>query len=388
MKKNLYTWHCWGALIACIPLLLISLTGSILVFKPELDRWLQPDLETVLIKSGDQRLPLDALYSHIKEGHKQFDLGSWEIFDNGFQADRLYLIRRGTDEWHKAHLNPYSGELLSKPAAMDHYLTDWLLDLHEKLLLKDTGVIIAAITAIIMTFLGISGLILYRNVYANFFGKFLYNSVKSFRNIRWHKRQQLWMMDLHKWVGALSSPVLLILGITGGYWNIAHYLHELEEHAGGAEHYKSQGSLLSSNISLDAKYQESVNTIDGLSITYLVMPFEPERGLTFFGKVPGNNVITEAVASQYASTVTFDRETGAVKHVHDIRTAGVGEQILDSFRELHFGSFGGMISRIIWCILGLSPVLLSITGLYVWLGRKRARRKKSSKNKQKLINTQ
>lgn len=382
MKKNLYLWHSWGALIACIPLLLISLTGSILVFKPEIDRLLQPALETVNIQQGERRLPLDTLYDNIKAEHKDFDLGSWELFDNGFQADRLYLIRRGTDQWHKAHLNPYSGELLNTPVAMDHYLTDWLLDLHEKLLLKDTGVLIAAFSAIIMTFLGVSGLILYRNLYANFFR----NIFKSFRDIRWHKRRQLWLIDLHKWIGALASPVLLILGITGGYWNIAHYLHELEEHADGAEHYKSQGPLLSKDISLDDKYQESINTIDGLHITYLVMPFEPERGLTFFGKVPGNNIVTEAVASKYASTVTYDRDSGAIKQASDIRNAGVGLQILDSFRELHFGSFGGMISRVLWCILGLSPVLLSITGLYVWLGRKIARRKPARK-KQRIPKT-
>jgi uncharacterized iron-regulated membrane protein len=43
MRKKLYKWHSIGALFAMLPLLLISLTGSILVFKVELDTFLMPD---------------------------------------------------------------------------------------------------------------------------------------------------------------------------------------------------------------------------------------------------------------------------------------------------------------------------------------------------------
>lgn len=384
MKKSLYKWHSWGAAIACIPLLLVSLTGSILVFKPELDRLLLPEFETVQIEAGTERLPLDTLHEKIQAGHSDFDLASWEVFDDGHQADRIYLLRRGTEDWHKAHLNPYSGELLSQPVPMDHYLTDWLLELHERLLLQETGLLLNAIVALILTFLGISGLILYRKLYTNFFGNFLLNSIKSWRDIRWHKRRQLWMIDLHKWTGALSSPVLLILGITGAYWNIVHFVHEIDHH--DEEHHHAQGPFLNSSISLDEKYAESLATIDDLRITYFVLPFEEGRGLTFFGKVPGNNFVTDAVASKYASTVTFDRDSGEVSQVIDIRTADVGRQILNSFRELHFGSFGGLISRIIWCVLGLAPVLLAVTGLYVWGGRK-LKKRKSRRKRQLASNT-
>ena len=43
----------------------------------------------------------------------------------------------------------------------------------------------------------------------------------------------------------------------------------------------------------------------------------------------------------------------------------------DSFRKLHFGYFLGLPSKILWCILGLSPVILACTGLYLYWFRRR-----------------
>lgn len=47
MKKKLHQWHSYCALIAMLPLFLISITGSILVFKVELDTLLMPDKMTI-----------------------------------------------------------------------------------------------------------------------------------------------------------------------------------------------------------------------------------------------------------------------------------------------------------------------------------------------------
>jgi uncharacterized iron-regulated membrane protein len=57
-------------------------------------------------------------------------------------------------------------------------------------------------------------------------------------------------------------------------------------------------------------------------------------------------------------------------------------QVLDIFRTLHFGNFVGLTSKIIWCIAGLAPAVLSVTGLYIWFSR--GRKKKATSSKLKL----
>jgi uncharacterized iron-regulated membrane protein len=74
--------------------------------------------------------------------------------------------------------------------------------------------------------------------------------------------------------------------------------------------------------------------------------------------------------------------TGKLIYSQDIREAGMLMVFLDSFRKLHFGYFGGMLTRILWCIVGLMPLILALTGLYMYLLRTRTKR---SKNKQHLL---
>ena len=60
MRKTLFKVHSWLALIAIIPLIVISITGSVLVFKSEIDGLLMPDKHFV-VQQQAARLPMDSL---------------------------------------------------------------------------------------------------------------------------------------------------------------------------------------------------------------------------------------------------------------------------------------------------------------------------------------
>ena len=38
---------------------------------------------------------------------------------------------------------------------------------------------------------------------------------------------------------------------------------------------------------------------------------------------------------------------------------------------LHFGDYGGMPLKIIWALLDLAAIIVLVTGLYLWLGKRR-----------------
>ena len=65
MRKKLYKWHSLSALIALVPILIVSITGSILVFKVEIDTWLMPNKMTVKVDGTAQRLSLDVLIDKV-----------------------------------------------------------------------------------------------------------------------------------------------------------------------------------------------------------------------------------------------------------------------------------------------------------------------------------
>lgn len=368
MRKTLFKIHSWVALIALIPLLVISITGSVLVFKSEIDGLLMPDSHFVVQQQAN-RLPIDTLITKTQKTYPEYVVGSWEIF-NDDTADRVYLIKRGTKDWYKFHLDQYTGEILSEPVGTSHYFTDWFLDLHYTFLLNDlkslpgqTGTVLGFFFAVFFLVLGITGLIIYRKFWQRLF------------SVRWRATLQIVLSDIHKMTGVIGSPIIIILAITGGYFNGAVWYHEVIEHA-EEEHFVLTKNLYNEEVSFQHVLDDSQKQIPTFNGTFLVMPLEPDENITLFGEVDTSNPLT----SEYANTVTYNKLTGEHMANWDIREVGVGWQVIDSFRKLHFGYFAGLISKIIWCVIGLSPVWLGGTGFYLWFTR-RKRKKQSQKNR-------
>jgi len=354
MKKKLHKWHSYSALIAILPLLLISITGSILVFKVELDTLLMPEKMIISESSPSTRVSLDIMMAKVKRAYPNHEIGSWEIFTDHQRTDTAYIIEHQSNQWSKLYLNQYTGELLSTPVGLSDNLTDWLLDLHFKLLLDANGIFLGAIVSILLLFLGVSGIVLYRRFWRYFF------------TLRFNAATRIFFSDIHKMVGIASSPVIVILAFTGAYWNIAEVIHEVEEHVIKTPHIVTQ-PLHNKNISLQTLYESNASTIAGFEATYLLMPYDPEMHITFYGKINTSNPLN----SNYASSINYDKNSAEVVSSQDIRNANAAHVTVDSFRKLHFGHFAGLTSQLIWCLLGLSPVILTCTGLYLFWYRNR-----------------
>lgn len=368
MNKQFFRIHSTLALVACLPVLIICTTGSLLVFKHEIDRLLME--ETVRVDPEADTLPLDARLDRVNQAHPDFEAVGWVWYQDPGRADLMYLMEKGTSNWSYVFQNQYTGALLSEPRPHDHFFTDWLLELHFNLLLHDVGLVISGLFAILLMLLGITGLVLHRRFYRNFF------------TLRWNSRLVVYFSDLHKMAGVVGSPILLVLAFTGVWWNVTELLHELEEHAGGAEHHVMSDRLYNDELSLDALRVEAASAIPGFRATYLTMPWEPGVDFSFWGDVPTGNFLT----SEYASVVSFDADTGQRESVYDIRDAGTGAVIIDSYRRLHFGDFAGLMSKVVWCFVGLLPLLLSLTGLTLWW-RRRSRRRYTRRTESPLLSS-
>lgn len=366
MRKKLFKWHSVSALIALIPLMVIAVTGSILVFKVEIDTWLMPEHMVVNAEHTAKRENLNTLISNIETAHPDFLMGSWELFDDKSRADTAYIIKKDTGHWYKLYLDQYSGELLSTPVTVEHDITDWLLSLHYTFLLDFTGTVLGSIFAIILLFLGISGIILYRQFWKKLF------------TLRLKAARRIFYSDIHKFFGIISSPILIILAVTGGYYNISAVAHEVSEHI--EPHPLLTKPLYSESIDFQRLLNHSNKDISDYRATYFTFPFEPELHITFYGEVPTSNPLS----SEYASMVTYERESGELMSIYDIRTAPSINVVVDTFRKLHFGYFAGLPSKIIWSFLGLTPLWLALTGGYFYWFRQSNRKQKSIFNKLKV----
>lgn len=352
MTRFLLKLHTYIALISFLPLILMSVSGAILVFKHEIDRVLMPTNVRVAA-TATERLPLDSLQSKVYAQYPDWHITGWVLFQDQGRADLVYMIPNGSDQWHYLLLDQYQGHVLAPPVDTHHYLTDWLLDFHYTFALDHTGLYLAAFFAVALCLIGVSGIIIHRSYWYSLF--------------KWkrQKRRTGFYREFHKKVGAWASPVLLILGITGGYWNIMHVVQEdfLEEHH---EHHKMAEPLYDRALPLQALVNTAEASVSGFVATYISFPWEPGANLRVWGEVPTLNPF----ASEYSSTISFDAHNGERLSIYDIREQAFGAKLLDSFRELHFGSFASWPSKVLWCLVGLLPLILTFTGGYLWWQRR------------------
>ncbi|RBP47359.1 putative iron-regulated membrane protein [Roseimicrobium gellanilyticum] len=362
MKRRLFFLHSWLGLVAGFGLIIIGLTGSVLVFKDELDGVLFPQMLKV-DPAGRERQSFDALLSSARKAVPGYEVMGWDKASAPDRADLAYVVKHGTDTWQGITVNPYTGEVLAKPMDREDTITGWLLSFHYSFLADHTGELIAGLCAALLCLLGITGVWLYRGFWKTLF------------TLRWGRSARIFFSDFHKMVGITSVAFNLILGFTGAWWNLGHLIGHLleEEHAGEEEAQKITQTYYSSTITMDALVKKAQEKIPGFSTGFISLPSAPGLGITLYGQA-GEGLLT----SPYGSTVMFDQQTGEVKEVKDLRQAGAWAKIEDTFRPLHFGNFGGIPVKILWCIGGLTPGTLAVTGFFMWWKRRNPPRKKKA----------
>lgn len=362
--KTLWKLHSAIGLIVAMPLLLIAVTGSVLVFHSELDELSRPEL-AVVEPTPQGRLGFDVMAAAIGASLPGHDVVGWHILEDAHRADEVYLWARGQTEWLRVYIDPYRAQLRGQPQPRDfkNGFMDWLVELHYSFLGGHLGILLGGIIALLLCVLGVLGFFIFKQFWIGFF------------TLRWHKSLRVLMADLHTRIGVLSSPVFLILGITGAYWNLTHAIGELYMH-GLAEEQEvpMTESLYNRDLSLDRLVLEVRKTMPGYTPYYLALPHEEGGKITFYGAVPTSNFLR----SPYGSVASFEPFSGKLLSSYDIREAAVLPQVVDTFMRLHFGNFAGLPVKLLWCVLGLMPGVLALSGSYIWFKRTRrhARRRK------------
>ncbi|MDF5706511.1 MAG: PepSY-associated TM helix domain-containing protein [Nostoc sp. S4] len=94
--------------------------------------------------------------------------------------------------------------------------------------------------------------------------------------------------------------------------------------------------------------------------TYVLLPIKPEDAMAVGKKLP-----QESWKYGY-SQIYLDRYTNKILRLNNGLKAPLGEKIWDSFGALHYGTLGGLPTRILYVFVGLVPLILFITDFVMW----------------------
>lgn len=350
--KRWYQLHLVLGIFGSSFLLVIGITGSLLVYGKELQSLLTP----IQIPSQGHRLPFDGLYQKLGQQLPKGSIAGWLVSDLLDQPDQIWFHDMNIPSKEVVYLlDPYNGKIVGslKEDRSDSFY-GFLLVLHYSLFMGGVGYFITGCFAIIYLLLAFTGIKLYKRFWKNLF------------RLRMRESFQILFSDLHKFVGINAVWFHLILAITGGWWSIRDtiirsYPEETIVHG-----------LWSNTKSIDSLIEQSKIKIEGFNLGYISFPHHAkDEPIGFYGNRNNSN----RFESRYGSYVLYDTNTNQILKLVDISKESFQTQFLDSFRPLHFGTFANHISKIIWILCGLTPAILSVSGIMIFYQKRKNKRK-------------
>lgn len=345
--RKIFAFHSIIGLITGLLLLVISLSGSILVFSVEIDRALNPPLLTVV--ATDKKASLD----HIYQQATTIFPDSYIRFRQLPQAPKSAIelsVEHGED-WTFAYFDPYSGKYLGSRDARNYFL-GWLLGLHYGLLAGKSGELLVGLLSLTLILSVVTGTYVYRKHILD---------VLTFRvGIKFTNRRKL-LSSLHRIIGVWTLLFNLLFAVTG-FWMMKYvFLPETYQQTKAAT--RTASPFL---ISLDA-LRSSVEKQGDFKVSSIFLPHSGQSNITLLGTVRGQRLIY----NEFVNTIEVNGKTGKEISREFIEDQSAGSKWNLMVLSLHAGLYGNFIVKIVYCIFGLSPALLSISGFFLWLKRKK-----------------
>lgn len=357
MKKILGWLHLWLGIVSGIVVLIVALTGSLLVFEEELEHTFHSSFFYVAAPANVNRLPLDQLVTTVQEKYSGYKTANMKIETAGNRSIIFLLQKSKTNQLYVA-VNPYTGHIIETMPASRRFFTI-VLQLHRYLCMGAVGKAITGISCAIFVFLTLSGLILWwpkRN-----------NRKQRFR-VKWNASYKRLNWDLHAVFGFYIHLVLLAISLTGLVWSY--------QWVNGLLFYTFNGSFRAEKVTpppsiaqqgsgyFEKIYRTTNETLvyDGpVTITY----GNDSLAITAF-----KNNIAASTANTY-DFLYFEAGTGNLlkTRLHKDESAGMKARRL--VYPIHTGSIFGWLTRIIALISALVAASLPVTGLLIYLGRKK-----------------
>jgi len=203
--RTIWRWHFYAGLF-CIPFVLwLACTGSIYLFKPQIDAWLDKPYEHLQLNGP--RASGAAQVAAALNAVPGSNLHSYQLPRSAHSAVQI-IVGRGLDEF-RVYVNPQTLQVL-KVVNEDHRFTQRIFHLHGELLIGDRGSYIvetAASWAIIML---LTGLYLWWPRQATGLGGVLYPRLRQGKRIFWR--------DIHAVTGMWVSCFALLFLFSGLPW--------------------------------------------------------------------------------------------------------------------------------------------------------------------------
>jgi uncharacterized iron-regulated membrane protein len=376
-SKRLLAVHGWSAVILGLFLYIIVITGSVAVMSHEIGEWSVSGAGT----EAPLNQPLDARIRQLAETVDPKYREDVSIFPNAAGTIQLFFHTHGTNSAGKPDdlgvrfmLAPTTLEVLQRDegygtelpddqqSALDYFLSILHISLHAP---DPVGLYLTGLAGFVMLAAVISGIILHKHLLRDLF-------VSPRLSSRLLNRR-----DRHILAGSWSLPFGFLLAFTGTFFSFAGAigLPIVAMVSFGGDQVK----MLETLVGVPASENKSPAVMANLDTMFAEASrrtgTKPEfASIAHWGTADAKvQVTTGPVESGIKyNNLIFHGISGQYEGVKpDLGTKpSLGNDIFGWMGPLHFGNFGGLLSKFVWVMLGLVTCYVTLTGLRLWVERR------------------
>ncbi len=353
VKQSLAS-HSWVGVTVGALMYLVCLSGTLAVFYPEFERWEQPDVAETM----------DYDPAAVESAYREIVAGGEPVTHHMFVALPTEAVPRTSisSENRGWFLEP-DGSL---GPAVGHDWTHMLIDLHLYLHLpQNFGMVVVSALGALLCGLIISGFLAHPRLFKDAF------------LLRLGGSRHLEQADIHNRLSVWGAPFHLMIGITGAYFGLAALMSLV---LAGAYFDGDTDALSAAAFGAEPELHQPART------PAIARAIEETRRLApearpFYVTIEDADVPEEQymiVGARHAGRLIWAEQyrfDAAGNYLGNVGYSDgeAGRQALFSVYRLHFGHFGGLPVKLLYLVLGLALTVVSVTGINVWLARRRGR---------------
>jgi uncharacterized iron-regulated membrane protein len=358
------TAHLWLALVAGLFFAIIGVTGSISLYRDDIDHLLNPQL--VISQPQGQRQSLDKIMLAVRKAHPE-RYGAWTLEMPSSPNEMLTAWYDKPRETYfelyaplMVSVNPYTAEVVAS-RFWGQTMATWLMDIHTQLLMGLTGWQLVGGLGLLLMLSVSSGVYLWWPGRARLLASITLN---------YRKPMIALLFDVHRLLGVLLAPGLLVLASTGVMLSYPQVFEDLVGTSGMAHGETGK------NITSTGQPNDHPTALE--SAEFMARGSFPKSSLRRITTPAGNEGVYRINLRQKGeinlrhpyTTVWVDRWSGQVKEVRDPYRFSTGETMLTWVWPLHTAEALGAKGRLLWFVSGFGLAFLYISGLLRWLLRR------------------
>ncbi|NNL71891.1 MAG: PepSY domain-containing protein [Silicimonas sp.] len=350
VRSVLFRVHKWMGLHLCLLFAIIFATGTLLMFSPEISYYNRSDLWVAPAAAGTEPATVGEIYDAILADQD----GAY--VDIIAEAPRPWFGRavlgRGPNGAFVAHVESHSALVLGYgDVSFFHKI---IRTLHDSLLIPfSLGHIGVTFLSFFVLAMAVTGLITYRRFWKGFFRMPVKGADPRTRRAAWHRLTGVWIAPFLI-ASALGSAVFFANAVGWKVW-----MPEPDAVAQRADPVPASfdGAVLDRIV---VGCRERLPAFRDIVVLMPGSPADPVR-------VEG---VDSTVWAPLGGIVCIgDPATGQVTQMMPHSSGNAMQVIKTVATAIHYGTWSGWLSLILWLVFGLGSVFLALTGAQVYASR-------------------